>query len=122
MNSQKLCRVGASCALALMLLLTACETSSPVVQAGKDSYLVSSHVAACVSCAASVKSLQTANAFCAKLGKVVVIRNTNSTTNGFGYEVGNSTTFSCVSENDPEYHRPNLRKDDGVVTVDHTSH
>jgi len=102
---------------AALALLAGCETSGRVVPVGKDSYMVSSHVAGCISCAASVKSMETANAYCAKQQKVAIIRNTNSSTNGFGYEVGNTTVFSCVSENDPEYARPSLRKDNGVTTI-----
>jgi predicted RNA-binding Zn-ribbon protein involved in translation (DUF1610 family) len=111
-------RVTAIAALALLAVLGGCETSGHVVPAGKDSYMVSSHVAGCISCAASVKSMETANAFCTNQGKVAIVRNTNSTTNGFGYEVGNTTIFSCVSETDPEYTRPSLRKDNGVTTIE----
>jgi predicted RNA-binding Zn-ribbon protein involved in translation (DUF1610 family) len=104
--------------LPLSILLAGCETSSPVVPAGKDSYMVSSHVGACVSCSATVTSLQTANAYCAKQGKVAIVRNSNSTTNAFGYTVGDQTTFSCVSSDDPEYTRPSMRKENGVTTIE----
>lgn len=104
--------------IAPIALLAACQVSSHVVPAGKDSYMVSSHVAGCISCAASVKSLETANAYCGKEGRVAIVRNSNSTTNGFGYEVGNSMVFSCVAPDDPEYARPNLRKDNGVSTIE----
>jgi hypothetical protein len=106
------------CLLAVALLGTACKVSSPVVPAGKDTYLVSSHVGACVSCSAAVTGLQTANKFCAKMSKFAVVRNTNSVTNFAGYNVSNELIFSCVDENDPDYKRPNLRKDNGVTTVD----
>ena len=106
------------CILISTLFLSACYSSSPIIQAGKDTYMVSSHVAACVSCSASVQSLTEANEFCAKQGKVVALRNTESTTNKFGYEVGNRTIFSCISENDPENTRTTLRKDAGVVTIE----
>jgi predicted RNA-binding Zn-ribbon protein involved in translation (DUF1610 family) len=99
-------------------LLAGCQVSSHVVPAGKDSYMISSHVAGCISCAASVKSLETANAYCGKEGKVAIVRTTNSSTNGFGYEVGNTMVFSCVSSDDPEYQRPTLRKDNGVTTIE----
>lgn len=95
-----------------------CQTSSPIVQAGKDTYMVSSHVSGCVSCSASVQSLKTANDFCAQQNKVVAIRNSQSSTNGFGYQVGNEMLFSCIAEADPENTRPNLRKDNGVLTIE----
>jgi hypothetical protein len=92
--------------------------ASGVVPAGKDTYMVSSHVGACVSCSAAVKSLKTANEYCEKQGKVVVVRNTSGATNPFGYDNGNQTIFSCVSPDDPEYTRPTLRKDNGVTTIE----
>lgn len=101
----------------LGLAVAACKVSSPVTPTGKDTYLVSSHVAACVTCSAAVQGLQTANKFCAQTGKFVVVRNTNSVTNIFGYTVGNELTFSCVDQNDPEYQRPELRKDNGTTTI-----
>lgn len=104
--------------VSLALLSAGCKVSSPVVPAGKDTYQVSSHVGACVSCSAAVTGLQTANKYCADLGKFLVVRNTTSQTNPFGYTVSNELTFSCVNENDPEYQRPNLRKDNGVTTVE----
>jgi hypothetical protein len=110
------------CFAAIVLLAAGCKVSSPVVPAGKDTFMVSSHVGACVSCSAAVKGLQTANKFCAQLGKFVVVRNTNNVTNFAGYNVSNELTFSCVGENDPEYQRPNLRKDNGVTTVEKVQH
>lgn len=97
--------------------LCACA-SSPVVPVGKDTYQVSSHVAGCISCSASVKSLQVANRYCASMGKVSVIRNEQNTTNMFGYNVGNELIFRCVDESDPEYQNPILRKDNGVTTIE----
>lgn len=82
---------------ALIILLAGCEVSSPVVSAGKDIYLVSSHVGACISCSAAVQSLKTANAFCAKQGKIAAVRNTSGYTNPFGYDNSNQLYFSCVS-------------------------
>ncbi len=102
----------------LLIAVTACQVSSSVVPAGRDSYMVSSHVGACVSCSAAIKSLKTANDFCAKQGKVVVVRNTSGATNPFGYDNGNQTIFSCVSSDNPEYTRPTLRKDNGVTTIE----
>jgi hypothetical protein len=92
----------------LLLAFAGCQVSSPIVPAGKDSYLVSSHVGGCVSCSAAVKSLKAANDFCAKQGKAVIVRNTDGTTNPFGYNTANETVFSCVSPDDPEYARPTL--------------
>jgi hypothetical protein len=101
-----------------LVAVAGCQVSSGVVPAGKDTYMVSSHVGACVSCSAAVKSLKTANEYCEKQGKVVVVRNTSGATNPFGYDNGNQTIFSCVSPDDSEYTRPTLRKDNGVTTIE----
>ena len=100
------------------LICAGCEVSSPITAAGKDTYMVSSHVAACISCSAQVQSLKTANAFCAKQGKFAVIRNTNGAVNAFGYNVSNELLFSCVAADDPEYNRANLRSEPNVVIED----
>ncbi len=80
--------------------------------------MVSSHVAACISCSAAVQSLKTANAYCEKQGKGVVVRNTSGAVNPFGYDNGNQTVFSCVAKDSPEYVAPTLRRDNGVTTIE----
>jgi hypothetical protein len=104
--------------LALAVLLAGCQTSSPITPSGKDTYMVSSHVAACIRCSARIQSMKVANAFCAKQGKFAIVRNTSGATNPFGYDNGNDMVFSCVSADDPEYARPALRKDNGVTTIE----
>lgn len=99
-------------------LLAGCEISSPIVPSGKDTYMVSSHVGACVHCSARIQSMKTANTFCAKQGKFAIVRNTSGATNPFGYDNGNDMVFSCVSADDPEYNRPTLRQDNGVTTIE----
>lgn len=113
------CAIFRACFLSATLLVAGCKVSSPITPAGKDTYMVSSHVAACISCSATVKSMQTANEFCAKQKKFAVIRNSTGSTNPLGYNVSSELIFSCVDENDPDYQRPTLRKDDGVLTVTH---
>ncbi len=50
----------------LLLMLSGCQVSSPVQPVGKDTYMVSSHVSGCISCSASIQSLETANEYCTK--------------------------------------------------------
>jgi len=99
-------------------LLISCQVSTPVVQIGKDTYMTSSKIGACVNCSAAVKSLEAANEYCAKMGKHVSIRTTDSITNAFGYDVSNRLTFSCLDEKDSDYGRPTLRPDNGVNTIE----
>lgn len=105
-------------AIASFLLLCGCEVSSPITPAGRDTYMISSHVAMCGNCSAAVQSLKTANTFCAKEGKFAVIQMTNGATNGFGYNVSNEMLFRCVTADDPAYQHPTLRPDNGVSTIE----
>lgn len=103
---------------AVAALLAGCQVSSPITPMGRDTYMVSSHVGACVSCSAQVKSLKTANEFCAKQNKFAIVQNSNGFTNPFGYNTSNDMVFSCVTADDPEYTRRTLRKDNGVTTIE----
>lgn len=105
------------CLLISLLVLSGCSVSSPIMPVGKDTFMVSSHVGACINCAASITSIKAANEYCAQQGKVIVMRNSNSSTNQYGYETSNQLTFSCVSQNDSENTRLTLRKDNGVLTI-----
>ncbi len=83
-------------ALALFAMAMAgCEVSSPVVPAGHGSYIVSSHVGACISCSATVQSAKTASAFCAAKHQGLEILTSRDETNQFGYVVANEMTFAC---------------------------
>lgn len=65
-----------------------------------------------------IEATKAANAYCAKQTKFMVIRHTETGGNaGFGGEHSN-LIFSCVTEDDPEYQRLNLRKDNGVSTIE----
>lgn len=103
---------------AAALLTAGCQVSSPITPAGKDTYMISSHVAMCGTCSAAIQSLKTANTFCAKDGKFAVVQMSNGATNGFGYNVSNETLFRCVTTDDPAYQRPTLRPDNGVTTIE----
>jgi hypothetical protein len=100
--------------IAASALLAGCvATTSDVVPAGKDTYMVSAMAAGSVVLAghSMINATKAANAYCANLGKVMIIRNTQSVgTSGMGSEHSN-LIFSCVSEDDPEYKRPELHKE-----------
>lgn len=104
---------------AVVALLTGCVTASEIVPAGKDSYMISaSAMGGLNSGKGIIEATKTANAYCAKSGKFIVIRHSETGGNaGFGGEHSN-LIFTCVNENDPEYGRPNLRKDNGVSTIE----
>lgn len=105
--------------LVLCLALTGCVSTSEVVPAGRDSYMVSGSVRGGMLAGNSViEATKTANAFCAKQSRVMILRHTQTDGNaGFGGE-HSSLLFSCVDESDPEYRRPNVRKDPTTVIED----
>lgn len=105
--------------LMLCLALTGCVSASEVVPAGRDSYMVSGSVHGGMMAGNSIiEATKTANAFCAKQSKMMIIRHAQTGGDaGFGGE-HSSLVFSCVNENDPEYQRPNLHKDPTTVVED----
>jgi hypothetical protein len=107
---------------ALALLLAAasgCVSTSEIVPAGKEGYMISGAAnGGAVSGQSIIAATMQANEYCAKQGKVMQIRNTNNGGSaGWGGEHSN-LIFSCLAVDDPEYARPNLRKDNGVSTVE----
>lgn len=104
----------------LAVLAVGCATTSDVVPYGKDTYMLSSGDVwgGYSQGSLQVKAAQRASAFCADKGKVFVVRNTG----GQGVQGWTSTSstliFSCVAESDPEYQRPNLRKEADTVIED----
>jgi hypothetical protein len=65
-----------------------------------------------------IESAKAANQYCDALNKHMIIRRTD--TNGIAGlgPVTSSMVFSCVSSDDPEYQRPNLRRDPNVIIED----
>ena len=108
--------------LALALTATAlsgCVSTTEIVPAGKDSFMIAGAAQGGMNSGHSIiAATKAANDYCAKQGKVMQIRNTSTAGSaGFGGEHSN-LIFSCLSADDPEYTRPNLRKDNGVSTVE----
>ena len=113
-------KLSESILLGSIFLITGCAATSDVVPYGKDSYMLSSNDiwGAYSSGSLQVKAAQRASQFCAEKGKVFVVRNTG--TQGVQLYTPTSSTliFSCVSEHDHEYTRPNLRKEADTVIED----
>jgi hypothetical protein len=66
----------------------------------------------------NVAAVQEANAYCVTMKKFMVVRRIDN--QGMAALGGETTSliFSCVDENDPEYKRPDLRKEPGVIIQD----
>jgi hypothetical protein len=100
-------------------VLAGCVSASEIVPAGKDTYMVAGRAnGGPAAGGSSIEAMKAANAFCAKQQKLVMIRNTSTSGSaGFGGEQS-TLIFSCLTADDPEYQRPNLRKDNGVTTIE----
>jgi len=107
------------CLLSIASVAACGVTTTEVVPAGKDSYMIAGTATGSIAAGRSlVAATKAANEYCAKLSKVMIIRRTDEGGSaGFGGEHSN-LIFSCVNENDPEYQRPDLRKDPTTVIED----
>lgn len=105
-------------AASLLVLLTGCVTTTEPVPVGPDSYMISTATGggAMVRGQGPIASAKAANQFCDSRGLHMIIRRTDNATDING--TTNALIFSCVAANDPEYRRPNLRRDPNVVVQD----
>jgi hypothetical protein len=108
------------CILPIAFMINGCASTSPITQYGKDTFIVSASdsMGGYSSGSLQVRAAQEANKYCAQMGKQMVVRNTNN--EGVQMWTGTSSglIFSCISENDPEYVRPTLRKEANTVIED----
>jgi hypothetical protein len=107
----------------IALMLAGCVGASEIVPMGKDSYLVTGHATGGWNAGKGmIDATKQANAYCAKQQRYMIVRRTDNAGNaGFGGE-SSQLIFSCVTADDPEYARPNLRKDPTTVVEDARSH
>lgn len=96
-------------------MICACVSTSEIVPAGKDSYMVTGAARGTHS-GEAVAALKVANAYCDKLGKHMQIRR-EETGYSLDYRAMN-LIFSCLDADDPEYKRPDLRRDPTTVIED----
>jgi len=99
-------------ALGILALAVGCATPSAVTPYGKDSYIISVDDVwgGYSSSSLQVKAAQEANAFCAKQGKVMRVRNVTGEGTAGWTSTASSLVFSCISETDPENTRPDVRR------------
>ena len=80
------------------MLLAGCVTTSDLVPAGQDTYMISAANDTCGNCTPpQIRVTQAANAYCKKLGKTMVMRNTEENTFDIGFGKRVTLTFSCIS-------------------------
>lgn len=102
--------------IALIITLSGCA-STEIASYGKDSYLATSGDWWGMTSPNSLrmKTAREANLYCAKLGKKMIVRRTESQGVTGWTSTSSDLVFSCVSESDPEYQRPNLKSDPNVI-------
>lgn len=98
--------------LSIAALAVGCATPSKVTPYGKDSYIIAVDDGWGVNSPSSlqVKAAEAANAYCAKQGKVMRVRNASERGTAGWTITSSSLVFSCISEADPENTRPELRR------------
>jgi len=77
-------------------LISGCVTTSRIVPAGTDTYMISAANDACANCAPpEIRAAEQASAYCEKLGKTMSVRDSKEQTFdiGFGHRV--TVTFQC---------------------------
>lgn len=104
--------------MASALALSGCVMTTDVVPVGPDSYMISTATGggALVRGQGPIASAKAANQYCDSHGLHMIIRRTDNATDING--TTNALVFSCVTANDFEYRRPNLRRDPNVVVED----
>ena len=94
----------------IVQMIVGCGTTSSVSTVGKDTYTVSAYrtgVGGGVPAAREV-AVDEAGAFCAKLEKDIVVKNTSFIPGPYSDNVAVAIIFQCLSANDPEYIRPTI--------------
>jgi hypothetical protein len=98
-------------ALALVLSLSACISSSDVVPMGPDTYMVSTHQQGGIASPGGLvgRSATKANAYCAAMSKQMVPDGVQSQQNLWFNSTDNTFMFRCYAANDARDQSPNLR-------------
>lgn len=109
--------------IAATSLLTGCVSTSEVLEVGRDTYSVTSTSDGFRSAAAARESaFQLGAKKCNSLGKHFALVNENSERTRMNIDTTSTVTFRCLADNDPEYQRPDVRKDPNVVIEDQRKH
>jgi hypothetical protein len=99
--------------------LSACTTSTGVTKLGPDTYMLSTQAAPAAGGAggARANAIREANAYCASMGREVIVTN-HGTGRGFASLGAADVTFRCLASGDPDLHRPTYSKEADVVIED----
>ena len=90
-----------------LTLLAGCAAASQIVPVGRDSYIVTAPET--LGGTGRIIVAKAANQYCDSSGNHMIVRRLD------GSALTVSLVFSCVSVDDPEYKRPNLRNEPNVI-------
>lgn len=96
-----------------LIALTGCVMSSEVVPVGPDSFMVNTTVRGGGG-AGGIEAVKVANRYCDSSNLHMIVRRVDSTGVPGWTPVSSNLIFSCVSDSDPEYRRPNLKREPNV--------
>jgi outer membrane murein-binding lipoprotein Lpp len=106
-------------AVVVAVLLSGCVSTSDVLEMGKDTYSVSATADGMRSAASARQSaFEAGKDMCTKQGKRFMFMNESMSRTRMGIDTTVDVTFKCLSENDPEYTRPQIRQAPDVVIED----
>lgn len=86
-------------AIVANILLTGCVTTSKIVPAGENTFMISAANDTCGNCTPpEVRATEQASAYCSKQGKTMTVKESKEQTFdiGFGHRV--TLTFACVNK------------------------
>jgi hypothetical protein len=79
-------------------LLTGCMTTSKIVPAGKDTYMISAANDTCGNCTPpQIRVTEEASNYCARISKTMVVKDTQNQTFDIGFGKRVTLTFACVA-------------------------
>lgn len=109
-------------ALALVLLAGGCVSTSSVLEAGRDTFTVSSTADGFRDAASARMSAYAAGQEkCNSLGKRFQLLNESTGATRMGIDTTVNVTFRCLNASDPEYTRPEIRQAPDIVIEDQRS-
>lgn len=78
------------------IALAGCVTTTQVVPAGKDTYMISAANDTCGNCQPpQIRASEQASAYCARSGKAMTVKDTQEQTFDIGFGHRYTLTFSC---------------------------
>ena len=106
-------------AIATIVSLIGCVSTSQVLEMGRDTYSVSATAGSYSTAAAARQSaFEAGSNKCASLSKRFMFVNESAVPTRNGIHTTVNLTFRCLNESDPEYARPNIRQTPDVVIED----